>query len=177
VSLTSDGAVSLQIHREQNVDAAALVGVLNGPPAETWTGVLFCSAESFEWLDLWLACTMRGGLSRMPAQASASEGGLVRPQFGWGAMAVAEGSTVAYLTLRPAHRGAAEGRRYEVGVIGHGPACDSLADRVADEIRIWDAGYRSRAVQMEIQPAHAPAPIGGQFVFDRPWSRLAISWE
>jgi protein-L-isoaspartate(D-aspartate) O-methyltransferase len=159
------------------VDAAALAGVLEHPGSEAWTGVLFGAAESFEWLDLWLTCTMDGGLSRMPAQRSAIECGLVRPQFGWGAMAVADGDDLAYLTLRPAQRDRGTGRLHEVGVVGHGPGGDGLACRVVDEIRTWDREYRSRTVRIEIQPADAREGITGQFVFDNPYNRLAISWD
>jgi protein-L-isoaspartate(D-aspartate) O-methyltransferase len=71
-------------------------------------------------------------------------------------MATTEGGNLAYLTLRPAQPAGDTGRRYEVGVIGHGPAGGNLADRVAEQIRIWDRDYRTRAVNFEIAPAVAP---------------------
>jgi hypothetical protein len=84
----------------------------------------------------------------------------------------------AYLTLRPAHRAPDGGQLYEIGVIGHGPGGDQLAGRVIDQIRTWDADYRSRSVAFEIQPGIAgelePAP--GRFSFDTPLHRLIVSW-
>ena len=180
VALTPDAAVGLHTHQEQPVEAAALHGVLAHPPLYAWTGVLFGAAESFEWLDLWLTCTMDSGLSRMVVQRPAVQSGLVRPQFGWGAMAATDTGSLAYLTLRPAgHRGivACAGRLYEVGVIGHGPSDEELVDRMMREIQTWDREYRSRTVTIELQPAGAPERIEGQFTFDTPNNRLAISWE
>jgi protein-L-isoaspartate(D-aspartate) O-methyltransferase len=181
IALTPDGAVTLQVHQEQAVDPTALAGVLDTPRPESWTGVLFGAAESFEWMDLWLTCAMDAGLSRMPVHRSAVESGVVRPQFGWGAMAMTDRGSLAYLTLRPVEDGAlADGtawRRYEVGVIGHGLRGDELADRTAREIRAWDRDFRQRAVRIEIQPADAEERLTGQFSFGMPHNRLAINWE
>jgi protein-L-isoaspartate(D-aspartate) O-methyltransferase len=124
---------------------------------------------------------MDAGLSRMPVHRSAVESGVVRPQFGWGAMAVTDRGSLAYLTLRPVEDGAvADGtawRRYEVGVIGHGLRGDELADQTAREIRAWDRDFRQRAVRIEIQPADAEERLTGQFSFGMPHNRLAITWE
>ncbi|SBW22520.1 O-methyltransferase [Candidatus Protofrankia californiensis] len=181
VPLTPDGAVSLHTHQEQAMDASTLTGILDHPRSEAWTGVLFGAAESFEWLDLWLTCTMDNALHRMPVQRSAIDSGLVTPQFGWGAMAVTDKGDLAYLTLRPAERtenaDGGTGRLYEVGVISHGPGSDELASRVVDEIRTWDRDHRSRAVQIEIQPVDARERITGQFTFGTPRNRLVISWN
>ena len=179
IALTPDGAVSLKTHQEQAVDPPALTGVLDHPPTEAWTDVQFGAAESFEWLDLWLACVMDHGLSRMPVQRSAVENGRVRPQFAWGAMAMPDGGSLAYLTLRPAEHGGdgVTGRRYEVGVVGHGPAGDELAGRVAREIRTWNRDFRSRTVRIEVQPADSRERLVGQFIFETPNNRLAISWD
>jgi len=165
VALTADGTVTLQTHQDQDVDPAALAGVLAHPRSEAWTGVLFAAPESFEWLDLWLACVMGNALSRMPVQRPAVDSGLVAPMFGWGAMATAEKGTLAYLTLRPAPKASDGTSMNEVGVIAHGPGSDELAERIVREIRAFDRDYRSRTAQIEIQPADASKPITGQFTF------------
>lgn len=182
VPLTSDGSVCLHANREQTVDASLLNGVLDTPRHQAWTDVLMRGDESFEWLDLWLTCVMDNALSRMPVERSAIDEGLVTPQFGWGAMAVADKGDLAYLTIRPrtTDSGNGAGRMFEIGVIGHGPTGDVLTDRVADAIRTWDREYRSRAVQFEIQPMKSAAPtepVPGRFVFDRPNTRLTIAWQ
>ncbi|MGH3800269.1 MAG: methyltransferase, FxLD system, partial [Pseudonocardiaceae bacterium] len=177
VSLTSDGAVTLQTNQEQVVDAAALSGVLDQPSTEAWTGVKFRGPESQEYMDLWLACTMDNALSRMPVAQSAFDSGLVKKPFRH--MAVTEKGDLAYLIVRPVECAADGGQLYEVGVIGHGPGGDELTGRVVDEIRTWDRDYRSRTVAFEIQPAGAE-PIEsapGQFAFDTPLHRLVIAWQ
>jgi protein-L-isoaspartate(D-aspartate) O-methyltransferase len=176
IALAPEDRVTLQTHREQTVDAAALAGVFDHPRSQTWTGVLFRGPEPFEWLDLWLACTMTNALSRMPVRRDAIDSGLVTPQFGWGAMATIDKGNLAYLTLRPTDPAATTDRRYEVGVAGHGPGGDELAGRVADAIRTWDRDYRSRTVHIELQPIDTTSPIRGQFVFHTPRNRLAITW-
>lgn len=179
VALTPDRAVTLQAHQEQTVDAAALTGVLDQPCSEAWTGAKFRGPESMEWMDLWLTCTMAGALSRMPVERSSVASGLVKPQFPWGSMAVAEKGDLAYLTLRQVERAADGGQLYEVGVIGHGPGGDELASRVVDAIRTWDRDYRSRPVQFEIQATDAEPvdPVPGQFAFDTPLNRLVVAWQ
>jgi protein-L-isoaspartate(D-aspartate) O-methyltransferase len=182
IPLTQDGAVVLQTNTEQAVDATALGGVLHQPRSQVWTSVLFRGNESFEWLDLWLTCTMPSGLSRMPVEDAAVDAGLVTPQFGWGAMATAHKGDLAYLTLRPVERTSdgADARLYEVGVIGHGSGGDALANQVKDQIRAWDQEYRSRMAQFEIQPGTAEPPstqVPGRFVVDRRRTRLIISWD
>ncbi|WP_433229280.1 hypothetical protein [Actinomadura formosensis] len=181
--MTADGTVCLHANREQAVDESLLSGVLETPRSEAWTGVLFRADESFEWLDLWLTCVMDNALSRMPVEHAAIDEGLVRPQFGWGAMAVTDKGDLAYLTLRPQDPDAPSGNRrmYEVGVIGHGPTGRALTNRVADAIGTWDQDYRSRPVEFEIEPVEAAAqavePVPGRFVFERPNTRLIITWQ
>lgn len=177
VPLTSDGSVTLWTHQEQDVNTTALADVLDQPRSQAWTGVLFAAPESFEWLDLWLACVMDNAISRMPVQRPAVDRGLVTPQFGWGAMATFSKDSLAYLTLRPAPLFREGTKRYEVGVIAHGANGGELAEKVASEIRAWDQNYRSRTVRFEIQTAGAPEPITGQFTFRAPRNRLTISWE
>ncbi|TYB40794.1 methyltransferase, FxLD system [Actinomadura chibensis] len=182
ISLNADNTVSLHVNREQAVDPALLDGVLETPGSEVWTGVLFRADESFEWLDLWLACVMENTLSRMPTDRTAVDQGLVRPQFSWGAMAVVDKGDLAYLTLRPQNAGLGSGgrRMYEVGVIGHGPTGDALTDRVANAVRVWDEDYRSRRVMFKAQRTEAAValePVSGRFDFDRPNTRLSIIWQ
>lgn len=182
IPLNAADTVSLHVNREQAVDPVLLDGVLETPGSEVWTEVLFRADESFEWLDLWLACVMENALSRMPTDRTAVDQGLVRPQFSWGAMAVVDKGDLAYLTLRPQNADTADGgcRMYEVGVIGHGPTGDALADHVAKAVRVWDQDYRSRRVVFEVQRAEAAVaaePVAGRFDLDRPNTRLSIIWQ
>lgn len=186
VSLTPDGAVTLQTHQEQTVDAATLMGVLHRPRSiEAWTEVAFRGSESMEWMELWLTCAMDNALCRMPVERSAVDSGLVKPQFGWGSVAVTEKADLAYLTVRPAEPAADGGQLYEIGVIGHGPNSSHLGSRVVDAIRTWNRDYRSRPVQFKVQlhhlqratPAEPAGAAAGRYCFDTPLHRLTITWQ
>src|SRR5262249_16194487 len=133
LDLTGTGEVTLQTHKDNAhaTDPAALTGVFNTTRCQVWTGVHFVAKESFEWLDLWLACRLPNPIMRMEVKLAAKDSGLVPPMFPSVAMATtaADGS-LAYLTIRPAEPGTDGGRRYEVGVIGHGPGGQELAEHV-----------------------------------------------
>ncbi|MFD0734780.1 methyltransferase, FxLD system [Planotetraspora mira] len=181
VRLAPDGAVTLQTHQDQSVDAAAIGNVLEQPSREAWTGVPLSPGESYQWLWLWLGCRMDNALSRMAVERSAIDSGLVRPLFGWGSMAIFGKDDLAYLTQRPVATDSAR-QAYEIGVIGHGPGAEELIHQATGAIRLWDRDYRHRTAHFEIQPGgdrkeserfeHAD----GRFVFDRPHNRLIVSW-
>jgi protein-L-isoaspartate(D-aspartate) O-methyltransferase len=175
--LAEDGTVTLQTHQDQDADPAALAGIFTLPRHDEWTGVLFGGAESFEWLDLWLACTMANALSRMPVEREAVDSGLVSPMFGWGAMATVSKDSLAYLTLRPGGRADDGSSQYEVGVIGHGPRAVDLVGDVARQIQTWARDFRAQTPRIDIQPTGAADPVRGQFTYHTPRNRLVISWD
>lgn len=178
LTLTPQGDVTLQVHKDQTVDADALTGVLDTARYEHWTEVLFPPMVPYEWMDLWLSCTLDNALMRMSVQETAAQRGQVTPMFGWGSMATTRGSELAYLTVRPAMPGPDGGKLFEVGVIGHGPAGKGLADLVAGQIRHWDDEFRARTVRFEIPHAPAaPAPALGRFVLERPDHPITVIWE
>lgn len=181
IDLTGTGEVTLQAHRD-NAHAThpdTLVGVFDTPRREVWTGAHFVPMESFEWLDLWLACRLPNPIMRMEVEPAAKNSGLVTPMFPRVAMATttADGS-LAYLTIRPAEPGPDGGRRFEVGVVGHGTSGQKLAERVGTEITSWDQGVRSRSVHFVIPNAPvAPAAGAGRFVLERPDNPMTVIWE
>ncbi len=176
--LTPEQDVTLQIHKDQTVDDAAITDVLQIKRHETWTGVLFPPAVPFEWMELWLCLRLDNALMRMNVHPQAKERLGLTPMFGWGAMATVDDRDLAYLTIRPAPPSADGGKLYEVGVIGHGPNSHRLADQVSEEIRNWDTHYRARTVHFELQDTTAPAdPAAGRFVLDRPQHPITITWE
>ena len=180
------GDVTLQTHKDNNhaTNPDTLAGIFDTPAREVWTGVHFVPRESFEWLDLWLACHLPNPLMRMEVAPAVKDSGLVRPMFPTVAMATtaADGS-LAYLTIRPAEPGPDGGRRFEVGVIGHGASGhgasgQQLAEQVASEITTWDKGFRSSTVRFAI-PDAAPQPDTnpGRVVLDRPTKPMIVTWE
>lgn len=182
IDLTGTGEVTLQTHKDNAhaTDADTLAGVFDTPRHEVWTGVHFVPMESFEWLDLWLACRLINPIMRMEVGAAAKDSGLVRPMFSAVAMATTtvDGS-LAYLTIRPAEPGLSGGRRYEVGVIGHGSSGQELAEHVGTEITTWDQDFRSRAVRFAIPDTAAAAPAAdtGRFLLDRPNHPMNVIWQ
>ncbi|MFF7174830.1 methyltransferase, FxLD system [Streptomyces pseudovenezuelae] len=179
VKLTDDGSVTLVTNGDQVVDAEALAGVLGQTRTEAWTGVNFRGPESAEWLELWLTCTMPNGLSRMPATREAIDRGVVTAPYA-SSTAVFEGGTLTYLTRRTAAEKAPDGATlYEFGVIGHGPEAQTLANKVAEQIRAWDRDYRSHEVRFEIHPVDTTAltPKPGRFALDNALNRLIIEWQ
>lgn len=181
IDLTGTGEVTLQAHQD-NADATdpkTLAGVFTTPRHETWTGVHFAPMESFEWLDLWLACHLPNPIMRMEVDPSAKDSGLVKPMFPTVAMATtaADGS-LAYLTIRAADPGPDGGKRYEVGVLGHGTNGQHLAERVAHEIATWDKDFRTRAVHFGIPGARPESDMdAGRVLLDRPHNPMTVTWE
>lgn len=177
VPLTAEQDVTLQVHKDQTVDGAALTGVLDTGRHEQWTGVFFPPNVALEWMDLWLCLTLDNALMRMNVQPQATDRGQVTPMFGWGSMATTRDRDLAYLSVRPAP--AADGEKlYEVGVVGHGPTGQHLARQVAEEVRTWDKTYRDRTVHFEIPDAPVSAdPTAGRFVLDRPRHPVTVVWE
>ncbi|MGW4034520.1 methyltransferase, FxLD system [Streptomyces sp. NPDC004838] len=181
IDLTGTGEVTLQTHKDNvgATDPEALAGVLETPRHEVWTGVIFAPMQTFEWLDLWLACRLPNPLMRMEVEPAAKDSGLVTPMFPKVAMSTtaADGS-LAYLTIRPAEPAPDGGKRYEVGVIGHGPHGADLANEVGSHITTWDTGFRTRTVRFEITGTTEPmAPDAGRYVLPRPHHPVTVIWE
>jgi len=179
INLTAEDAVTLHLNQEHVIDSTALVGVLDQPQTEAWTGVTFRSMESLEWLFLWLACTQAGHMCCMATKPTAVDSGLVDPMFPASALAVAGEGELAYLTWRAAN-GASDRRECaEVGVIGHSSTGRALTDRVAEAIQLWGEKYRQQSVRFEI-PAHrrgSSDPGRGRFFLDRPHNPITVIWQ
>ncbi|MEW1700090.1 methyltransferase, FxLD system [Streptomyces sp. NPDC093249] len=179
IALTDDASVTLVVNGDQTADADMLNGVLARPRAETWTGVTLRGAESPEWLELWLACSLPNSISHMPAKPHAAGSGLLTNAYP-SATATFDGETLTYLTRRKSERTAPDGSAlYEFGVIGHGPDAEALAEKVAAEIRTWDERYRARPVAFTLLPADGePIEQGsGQFVVATGFNRLVVTWQ
>ncbi|WP_404868522.1 methyltransferase, FxLD system [Kitasatospora griseola] len=180
ITLTDEGDITLQIHKDQDaaVDASLLLGVLDSWRHETWTRVTIPAGTTYEYQDLWLALTLPNSLMRMSVTGSARERGTVAPMFGWGAMATVQGGSLAYLALRPSDPTTDGRKTYETGVIGHGPDGAALADLVAEQIRVWNTGFRDRTLRIALPDTPGDAdPEAGRFVLERPNHPITITWE
>ncbi|MFD7735204.1 methyltransferase, FxLD system [Kitasatospora phosalacinea] len=178
LDLTGDGAVTLQVHRDQNADADLLSGILDTPRHETWTGVTIPGGTTYEYQDLFLALTLPNSLLRMAVNAAARENGTAAPMFSWGAMATVHDSSLAYLTLRPGNPTPDGLKTYETGVIGHGPDGAALADLVSQQIRTWDTSFRTHTPRITLPDTPPTAdPAAGRFVLHRPNHPITITWQ
>lgn len=176
VAITPRQDVTLQVNKDQTVDPAELVDVLDTPAETVWTGVVFPPMVPYEWIDLWLALRLPNSIMRMNTAEAAIQRQQVTPMFGWGAMATVQGPNLAYLTLRPATP--VDGhKRYEIGVISHGPGAVALADRIAAEAATWDTQFRHRHVRFELSTTPAARPEDGRFLIDRPTHPISVIWE
>jgi protein-L-isoaspartate(D-aspartate) O-methyltransferase len=178
VAVNEQQEVTLQVNKDQTVDPGQLAGVLDTSAHAVWTGVIFPPMVPYEWIDLWLALRLPNSIMRMNTDRAAIDRNQVAPMFPqWGAMATVEGPNLGYLTVRPAEPIDGQ-KRYEIGVIGHGPDGATLADKIAAEATLWDTQYRHRTVRFEIptQPA-VHAPEEGRFVIDRPNHPVNVIWE
>ncbi len=177
IPLTVDGAVTLQLNQEHPIDPAGLMGVFDRPRFEAWTGVTFMPMQSLEWLYLWLACVLDTSLCSMSVAQAAIDAGVVQPMFRASTMAVPGERELAYLTWRLAGHTENGGKIMEVGVIGHSEAETDLADRVAEEVRVWSQEHRNRTVQFEIPRTGDSDPKAHRFFLDRPHHGLTVIWR
>ncbi len=175
IRLAGAGDVRLEIYAEQDVDVKKIATVLDHPPYGVYTGVKFRKGSAWEWLYLWLACTLRNGISRM----SGTRPGFT-PHFFWGSMAAVDHDTLAYLTVREGTD--ADGRFWEIGVIGHGPRAHALADDTAAAIEEWAARTRrdsTSAPRFRMATRGAKETIQAsdpRFVIDKANSRIVVDW-
>jgi protein-L-isoaspartate(D-aspartate) O-methyltransferase len=185
VELTEDGSAGVNVYAEQQV-GEQLGRALEYEGDEQFTGVSFDSAESFSDLDLFLTCALPGGMTRLSATGRALESGLVRPQFNWGAMCAVDGDSLAYLTLRRTGEDGADrpesdddpARRWEVGVIGHGPQGAELAAAVAALIGEWDhERLRDARAVLRFAQGDGRERLTGRCVVDKKATRIAVDWE
>lgn len=175
--LTGDGRVRLDVYQEQHLEPAALTGVLDRPRVQLRTGVRFNGDESLEWLWLWLACALPGGLSTLHADQTARDAGLVVAPYRVWLMATTDLGALAYTTVLDPDAG---GDGVEVAVVGHGPDGEALAERMAAEVRRWEHRHRSCGVRLALEPDTAPGTVRdtgqGRFAFVMPSGLLTLRW-
>lgn len=178
IPLTTDEIVNLQLNQEHTIDPADLTAIFDHPRYEAWTGVTYEPMRSLESLYLWLTCVLDTGLCSMRVGRTAVGSGLVQPMFGCGAMAVPADDGLAYLTWRTVGCTEDGGKLVEVAVIGHDDTGAGLVERVATEIRTWDAQHRGQTCRFELAPTdpEVSTPTADRFILGRLHRSLVISW-
>ncbi|MFI8928257.1 methyltransferase, FxLD system [Streptomyces sp. NPDC053474] len=165
--------VGLRLDDTQQVDAERLRTALSEPRVEAWSGVTIGGFESWDQLDLWLA-TVLPEFVLLTAKPAARDQGIVTTASPMGTATLVDGGSFAYRALRPLDDGRT---RFEFGAMGHGPAAKEVADRLVEQIRIWDRDHRADQARFEVYPAGTPddrLPAGR--VVDKRHTRVTISW-
>ncbi|MCE7080131.1 methyltransferase, FxLD system [Streptomyces sp. ST2-7A] len=167
--------VALVLDDGHEVDIEALCAALAQPATRAWSGVHLRAMESVDPLDLWLACALPG-FAVLNAKKAARERGIIHQPSGLLQVALIEGRSFAYRTIRPV---TPERRLWEFGAVGHGPEGKSLADRLVEEIRTWDRDHRSpeHMARFEVHPAGTPdTELPPGLVVNKRHTRVTVSW-
>ncbi|GAB3977736.1 hypothetical protein GCM10029978_068360 [Actinoallomurus acanthiterrae] len=169
----ADG-VHLRLDEGQQVDAAAIAGLLTQPRQEAWAGLSLPPRTVLADMDLWLATRLRREVNEfvvLTAQEEAVTSGIVAPSWQFGTPAVAHDGTFSY---RSALRWT--DRRFDLGAYAHGSEAAAAAGRMVEHMRAWvDAGSPSPV--LHVLPAAAPdgdLPDGA--VLDKRHSRVVLAF-
>ena len=117
---------------------ADLERALETPRVEVWSGVVIGRFERWDTMHLWLASSLPGFCHVVLDRQH--DTGLISPPGSYSfAVGVVDAENLAYVTVRAA----ASARDVELGVHAFGPSAAVLAERVAEQIRVWAKDYRA----------------------------------
>jgi len=169
---TEGEEVGLRLDGHPEPDADGLRAALHSPSVKALSGVTLAGDESSEHLDMWLT-TALDNLPLLAATPAARERGLVASASPLGVPTLVDGDSFAYRTVRRTE----DPDRFELCAIGHGPRGQKVAERLVDEIQVWDREHRGDRARIEIHPAGAPdGQLPSGRVVDRPHRRVLITW-
>jgi protein-L-isoaspartate(D-aspartate) O-methyltransferase len=173
--LRGNDEIGLRFDDGLPADADRLNGALDTDRTEAWSGVTVGKRESFETLQLWLASAL-DGFCQMAVDRELDTG-LVSPQNHMACPAVVKGSSFAYLAVRKVGDDP-DRPAFEFGAHAFGPDATSLAQSVAEQVRVWDRDHRGGpGPRFAAYPADTPdeqLPKGR--VIDKRHTRITISW-
>jgi protein-L-isoaspartate(D-aspartate) O-methyltransferase len=169
--IDGNGLVSLSWDVDQPIDSAALNGVLDQPEEAVWSGVTVGPYDSFD--GVWLRLTATDSRTcRIAADAAAVEAGLCTPAIPSRSPALAEGDSLAYLTVR---RIEGAESRFELGAIGHGPHGQNLAEQLCDEIETWDQDPTAKPAIRAFPAGTVNSALSSGLVIDKADCRLVVN--
>lgn len=146
-------------------------GLLNGPRVDTWTGVQIPLMTPYDTLKLRLATVFDGYCQIDVAKDTATEP--LTPAGRPLGDAVVDGASVAYLTCPKIADSV-----HEFRVHAFGPDATTLAEDLADQVRIWDRDHRHGPdVRITAHPLATPdhdLPPGR--TLDRAHTRITLTW-
>ncbi len=168
--LDRDGQVSLTWDVDQDIRPELLTDVLAHRREHRWSEVMISGQEPID--RIWLRLTASEPTTcRVAATSTAIRGGLPAPVLPARAAALAEASSLSYLTVR-AHGAASPGHQtLELGAVGYGPHGAQLAERIVEHITAWSSD-RLAHPELTVHPADHDAPTGQTII--KTHSRLAL---
>ncbi len=169
-ALTLADGVVLRVDDHDPVDEAAVRAAVHSPSHGLWTGLTIHDHEPTAHLDLWLV-TADTRFGRLTVDTARHDGRLT-PARRWAGATIHDGTTIAYVTLRPLAPDTDE-----LGVTAHGPRAVTLAAQLTDLLHHWRKEGPTEPV-ITAHPADTPddqLPTGHRI--DRPNSRLTVSWK
>jgi protein-L-isoaspartate(D-aspartate) O-methyltransferase len=172
--LADQAGVRLWGDEAADVDRHALPGVLTTERSEAWTGVTVQRDEPITGPDLWLVTDP--DLCWLKASQDAVDRGLVAASWKTSTPALASGGSLAYRArMRPVDD---DRTAFEFGAYGHGPRGAELAERLADQIRVWDRDHRhGPGPVLTVHPAATPAgDLPSGCVLNKRHTTMVLSW-
>lgn len=166
------GEVTVSFDDDLPVDASVL-GVLDTPRVEVWTGSTIGRFELWADAHMWLA-TALPGFCRVVVDRKLDTGLVSPPGRQSATSAVVAGGSFAYVTTRLM----ADGVNLEWGVHAFGPDAGGLAEEVAELLRVWGREHRGGpGPQFRVYPVGASDDqLSEGRVIDKKHSRVTISW-
>ncbi len=139
--------VGLRLNGHPEPDAETVRAALVTPPVKAWSGVTLAGNESIEHLR-----TVFDNLPLLTGKPAARTRGLVSPISPHRIPALMDGGTFAYRTVRATD----DPDRFELGVTGHGPYAKETADRLVEQIQVWDREHLGDRAHIQVLPAGTP---------------------
>lgn len=171
------GEVSLRFDDEDHAGALSpteLEDVFDGKRAEVWSGAVIGNFELLDTVQMWMATT-QPGFCWLSLNRDKDSGVISLPGTRTTAMAVVDGPNLAYILTRPA---TGVEKSAEFGVHAYGPHARALAERVAEQLRVWGREHRGGpGAHYRIYPAITPDEVipDGR-VIDKRHVRVSICW-
>ncbi|GIJ52204.1 hypothetical protein Val02_90900 [Virgisporangium aliadipatigenens] len=172
-TIDPDGLVTLYYDLDQDVDTKALQGVLDQEKIEVWSDATVAGDEPFDGIWLRLSATDHRTL-RIQADQKAIASGLCTPAIPTRTPALADGSSLAYQTIR---RSTDEPGRWQIGATGHGPHGAQLAARIVEQVTAWDRDRTAVPALAAYATGRAPlADLTGNAI-EKPETRLFLTYD
>ncbi len=156
-AIHTDPDVQIHYDIDQEIDPAALLGILDTPKTSVFSGVSIGPSDPVD--GIWLRATASDPtVCRIEATPEAVSAGICTPVIPNLSPALIAGTSMAYLAHRRLN---GPETRFELGAHGHGPDGQTLAERLCQHIQTWDSDRTAKptitaTMLTDRQPADLP---------------------